>query len=271
MPETLRLVSYNIQNGVHVDNIVRNIGQMQKNGVEIFCTQEARAIQPYFVGDRLEQELGDKWHAEYYLGKDNPRIDLGLGILWNSTKVQLQELERVSLPKLKKLSLIERKVTSVPKPPQRGAIVANFKLNNEPLRITNLHLDWQGGVSHRMTQLEYLISRIKQKPTVSREIICGDFNTTGGQNSAKEQRERIRTILGTNFTEVFPDLEWTSDGVSIDPKRGFSSIQRFLVGLGIRFHQRLDYVFVKGVYVTEAKMERVKGSDHFPLVVTFNL
>lgn len=265
------LVSYNIQNGVYADSIVRNIGHMQKNGVGIFCVQEAREIESDFVGDRLEQELGDKWQGEYYLGTNNPRIDLGLGILWNSTSVQLQELERVPLPKLKELSLIERQVTSTPQPPQRGAIVATFNVNGYPLRVANVHLDWQSGVSQRMTQLEYLVSHLKQKPAISREIICGDFNTTGRQDSARKQQEKMQRILGVNFTEVFPELKWTSDGGTIDPKRGFSKVQRLLVGLGIRFHQRLDYIYVKGVDVADAKMEKVKGSDHFPLVVTLNL
>lgn len=271
MPEKLKLVSYNIQNGIYADNIARNIGHLKENGAEIFCVQEARKIESYFIGDRLEQELGDKWQGEYSLGTDNPRIDLGLGILWNSAKLQLQELERVPLPKLKNLSLIERQVTSTPKPPQRGAIVAIFNVNGDHLRVTNVHLDWQGGVTQRMAQMQYLVSYLKQKPAIAREIICGDFNTIGRQNSARRQQEQIQRLLGGNFTEVFPDLEYTSDGVSIDPKRGFSKVQRLLVRLGIRFHQRLDYIYVKGLDAANAKMEKVNGSDHYPLVVTLNL
>lgn len=271
MSERLKLVSYNIQNAVHADNIALNVGQMQKNTADIFCLQEARLIDGDFVGDRLTGQLGEKWRGEFYLSTDNPSIDLGLGILWNSTKLRLQELERVPLPKLKKLSFIESLPTSSPNPPQRGAMVATFTLDGQPIRISNLHLDWQGQAAHRMDQLKYIVSHLGQKPGVDAEIICGDFNTAGSQNSARKQQNEIKAILGEGFTEAFPDLRWTSDGASIDPARGLSNIQGLLVNLGIRFYQRLDYVFVKGLSVTDARMEKIDGSDHYPLVVTFEV
>lgn len=269
MSEKLRLVSYNIQNGIHQDSILRNLGKMADENVDIFCLQEVRATQSGFIGDRLATEFGNEWEGQHFLGTDNPRIDLGLSIFWKSKRLQLIELEKVNLPKLEKLSFIEKQVTSIPKPPQRGAIITTFDVSDSPLRITNLHLDWQGGIPHRMAQLRYLVSHLKQKPDVAHEIICGDFNSTGGQDSAKKQQNEMQRILGHDFNEVFPDLNWTSDGVSIDPQRGFSKVQGFLVNLGIRFYQRLDYVFVKGITVTDTKMEKISGSDHFPLVVDF--
>lgn len=271
MSEKLRLVSYNIQNGVHQDAVTRNFRKMADEKIDIFCLQEARATEQDFIGDRLQTQLGNEWQGEHFLGTDNPRIDLGLSIFWKSARLQLKELEKVHLPKVEKLGFFERQATSTPKPPQRGAVIATFDVNNTPLRITNLHLDWQGGVSQRMAQLRHLATHLKQKPDVTHEIICGDFNTLGSKASAKKQQNEMQRIIGEDFTEVFPDLKWTSDGASIDPQRGLSNIQGMLVNLGIRFYQRLDYVFVRGVTVVDAKMQRIDGSDHYPLVVTFGM
>lgn len=271
MPEKLKLVSYNIQNGVHQDAVTRNFRKMADEGVDIFCLQEARTTEQDFIGDRLQTQLGNDWQGEHFLGTDNPRIDLGLSLFWKSAKLQLKELEKVNLPKVEKLGFFERQATSTPKPPQRGAIVATFDINNIPLRITNLHLDWQGGASQRRAQLRFLAAHLKLKPDVAYEIICGDFNTLGRPASAKKQQNEMQRILGEEFTEVFPNLKWTSDGASIDPQKGLSNVQGLLVNLGIRFHQRLDYVFLRGVIVVDANMERVDGSDHYPLVVTFGI
>lgn len=271
MPEKLRLASYNIQNGVHRVAIERNVRKLTDDGVDIFCIQEARDIKQDFIGDGLKTQLGGEWQGEHFLGTENPRIDLGLSIFWKTGKLQLKELEKIHLPKVEKLGFFERQVTSTPKPSQRGAIIATFDVNGAPLRVTNLHLDWQGGIPQRITQLKFLASQIKQKPDVAHEVICGDFNTLGRQAVIKAQQNEMQRILGDEFTEVFPDLKWTADGSSIDPQRGLSSIQSLLVNLGIRFYQRLDYVFVKGMTVFDAKMERLDGSDHYPLVVTCSL
>ncbi len=85
-------------------------------------------------------------------------------------------------------------------------------------------------------------------------------------------KNTIKKILGNDFIEAFPDIKWTSDGASIDPAIGFSNFQKLLVRFGVRFYQRLDYLFVKGIKLKEAKMEKMmKGSDHYPLVITFEV
>lgn len=271
MSRKITLVSYNIQDGIHEDLIVENIHKMVRNGVDIFCLQETRVIKPNFIVDRLKTELGDEWQGESFLGVANPRTEIGLTILWKSTKLNLQELEKVLLPKLNYVSLYERCITYILKPTQRGAIIATFNINGVMLRITNLHLDFKGGISRRMSQVEYLALHLSKKPTVPHEIIAGDFNTTGSKASSKKQQNQIEQLFRNDFTDAFPDLGWTFDGVSVDPERIFSSLQNLFVRLGVRLYRRLDYVFLKNIAVAEAKMEKLKGSDHYPLVITFEV
>src|SRR3989344_3107586 len=267
----LKLASYNIQNGVYEESIVKNIHTLVAEGVDVFCLQETRAIKQNFICDRLKNELGGEWQVEYFLGDTNPRIDVGLTMIWKTSKLKLKNLEKILLPKLQSLNFYERYVTSVPKPPQRGAMIASFDVNGSELRITNLHLDWQGGVSQRMNQVEYLTSHLRKKLNVINEVIAGDFNTIGREASSISQRDKIKQIFKNNFIEAFPDLKWTSDGASIDPARCFSNFQKLLVNFGMRFYQRLDYLFVKGIKLKEAKMEKMEGSDHYPLVITFEV
>lgn len=271
MPVKLKLASYNIQNGVYEESIVKNIHTLVAEDVDVFCLQETRVIKQDFICERLKNELGSEWQVEYFLGDKNPRIDVGLTMIWKTAKLKLQNLEKILLPKLESLNFYERYITSVPRPPQRGAMIASFDVNGGELRITNLHLDWQGGVSQRMNQVEYLASHLRKNSNLINEIIAGDFNTIGGEKSSISQRYRIKKILKNNFIEALPDLKWTFDGASIDPARGFSNFQKLLVRFGIRFYQRLDYLFVKGIKLKEAKMEKMEGSDHYPLVIIFEV
>lgn len=268
MPTKLTLVSYNIQDGIHEDLIVNNIHKMVAEGADIFCLQETRIIKSSFIIDRLKAELGNEWQVESFLGMDNPRTEIGLTLLWKSTNLHLQELEKVLLPKLNYVSLYERCIACVLKPVQRGAMIATFIVNGGLVRITNLHLDFKGGTSRRMSQVEYLALHLSKKSAVLHEIIAGDFNTTGGKASSKYQQNQIERLLGEDFTDAFPDLKWTFDGASVDSGRIFSGLHTLLVRFGARLYRRLDYVFLKNVDVIEAKMEKLKGSDHYPLIIT---
>jgi len=270
MSAKLKLASYNIQDGLYEDLIVDNIHKMVSDGVDIFCLQETRIIKSDFIVERLKKELGNGWRGEYFLGIDNPRTEIGVTILWKSTKLNLQELEKIFLPKLNYVSLYDYFITSFFKPAQRGAMIATFSINGVLLRITNLHLDFKNGTARRMNQVEYLTYHLNKKPTAHHEIIGGDFNTHIPKVTLKE-RNWIISLLGNEFVDAFPNLEWTFDGASIDPKRVFSGLQKILLSLGIRFYRKLDYIFLKNIKLTDAKMENFKGSDHYPLIITFEV
>ncbi len=270
MAVKLKLASYNIQDGIYEDLIIQNVHRMVSEGVDIFCLQETRIIKPNFIIDRLKAELGDEWQGEYFLGVDNPRLEVGLTILWKSVKLNLQELDKFFLPKLNYVGLYDHFITSVFTPAQRGAMIATFDINGTIVRITNLHLDFKNGAARRRSQVEYLVDHLSKNP-VLHEIICGDFNTSVKNGTSKNQKNWIGQSLQNEFVDAFPDLKWTFDGASIDPTRFFSGIHKLLLRLGVRFYRKLDYIFLKNINLTNAKMEQLKGSDHYPLVITFEV
>lgn len=272
MPTEFKLVSYNIQDGIYEDLIIQNIHTLVDDGADIFCLQETRTIKlkPDFIVDRLKAELGNEWQGECFLGIDNPRLEVGLTILWKSTNIHLLGLEKIFLPKSNYVGLYDSLIRYFFIPAQRGAIVATFDINGIKLRIANLHLDFKQGVARRMSQVKYLAAKLGQK-SVTHEIICGDFNTSVKNDSARKQKNWVEQILGNEYVEAFPMLKWTFDGASIDPAKFFSSAHKLLLRLGLRFYRRLDYVFVKNLKTTKSKLEKLQGSDHYPLVITFEV
>jgi endonuclease/exonuclease/phosphatase family metal-dependent hydrolase len=270
MLQQLSLVSYNIQYCVNKESIISNIDKLSQEGVDLFCLQELQKIpKREFVGDKFISFLGREWKGEYLLDKKNPYLGLGLGVLWNTFSLKLIDVDEILLPKTKPFNFVERLKTRAKEPVQRGALVATFKISKKILRIVNLHLDWQGGFRQRKQQLNYIISYLKKRGNVDYEIFCGDFNTIGPTLFFKKRQRKINEILGVDFINVFPDLRWTQDLKSFDPEVKYASLHKKALRLGVNFHQKLDYVFSKGLLIKEAKMLKFEGSDHFPLFVNF--
>lgn len=179
MIKEIQVVSYNVQNGLYSEEIVSNIRRIGSTRKTIFCLQEIRsATGRKFIADTLTDTLsGDGWKGEYFLGSGNLEVDLGLGILYQPDNSYLMETERILLPKITGFNLFEILWTPGGRPAQRGALVTTFGLGDKTIRVTNLHLDWQGGFSQRARQLSYIASYLKKMPIVDGEIVCGDFNT----------------------------------------------------------------------------------------------
>lgn len=270
MRQQLSLVSYNIQHGVNKEKIISNIDILDKKGTDLFCLQELPKVpNEKFIGDKLKNLLGIEWGGEYFLDKESPYLGLGLGVLWNKSHLKFVHIDKILLPKLKPFNFIERLKTRAKVPVQRGALVATFKIDKKKLRVVNLHLDWQGGPKQRKKQLSYIVSYLTKKENVSYEIICGDFNTVGPSIFFKRQQRKINEILGADFINVFPDLRCTHHIKSFDPEAKYAFLHKKALRLGVNFHQKLDYVFNRGLLVKEARIFEFGGSDHFPLFVNF--
>jgi len=260
----IRLATYNIHYGREEKILLASIVEMATQGVDIFCFQEVRKSgNNPFIGDKILAVLGPNWQAEYFLQPKNITYTaLGLCIMWETSVLELKSVEKLYLPLLQKLSwwdYVFQKFAranielgtwlkmfsgaSKPEISQRGALVCNFYFQGLPLGVCNAHLDYAGGMKHRLKQIQYIWSRLKGKPQVSREIICGDFNTIGPLWKAKKVATRILQELDNKFLDTM------------------SVISPTLV-----LFQRCDYVLQKGFTGAESKVLRIKGSDHKPLM-----
>lgn len=270
MKRTLTLTSYNIQDGLYEDQIVQNIIDMVQEGVDIFCLQETRLIKNDFIVDRMKKELGTQWQSESFLGTDNPKLELGLTILWQSKKLHLLKLEKMLFPKNNYVGVYDKLIRSFFTPMQRGALIASFDIGGVTARITNLHLDMKNGGSRRLNHIAYLTTYLKKYP-VKHEIVCGDFNTSVTTTLGKRQKKRVEELLGNEFIDAFPNLKWTFDGASIDPNKYYSSVHKLFIKAGFRLYRKLDYIFVRDMLLIQSTQKIMSGSDHHPLIATVEL
>jgi endonuclease/exonuclease/phosphatase family metal-dependent hydrolase len=260
----LKLVTYNIHYGRDEKSLLASIAEMAKLQTDIFCFQEVRRSgNNPFIGDKILATLGPNWQAEFFLQPGIiPSTALGLCVIWKSSVLELKGVEKLYLPLLQKLSwwdIIFQKFAranielgtwlkifsgaSKPEISQRGAIICDFDFQGLPVRVCNAHLDYAGGMKHRLRQIRYIRDQLISKPQIPREIICGDFNTIGPLWKAKKVAKKILQKLDNKFLDTM------------------SVISPTLV-----LFQRCDYILQKGFIRAEAKVLRKRGSDHWPLM-----
>lgn len=272
----ITIATYNTQSFFDSKKIKANLHYLlkQKN-IDIVCLQE---VINKNIATEVIQEILVGWKYVYFHDQTFDKHH-GLATFWNPQHgLQLIETKQLLLPKLDRLTNREKKIV----PPdhtnhKRGALITSFNRGGKiPLKIANIHLDLAGGNAHRVKQLAYILQHMNDKNTEAK-IICGDFNTLGltqlqKQNMIKRQN-KIQNVLGEEYSNIFPDLLWTSDAtVNISANKLHYSVTytlQFLRFLHLHVYQKLDYIFAKGIQNTSAEMVSLKGSDHFPLLATF--
>ncbi len=240
------VASYNFNHGSNKAKLLSNMMFLVEENVDVFCLQELRTNkQETFIGEEILALLGDDWKGEFLLSY-NSKNDYGLGMIWNSKKLNLQNFQSIDLPVLQGLpkfqSMIEQYFLSGDASPvKRAANVATFDFNGKSVRVSNLHADWHGGQPHRLSQIKFLLEHLKVV-SVDAEIICGDFNTIGLFENAREMNA-LYQLLGPEYKIAFPKFQLTT------------------------FHgQHLDHIFAKNGTIEKAQIHRILGSDHFPIV-----
>jgi endonuclease/exonuclease/phosphatase family metal-dependent hydrolase len=245
----LKVVSYNIHMGLEADLLVKNICDFALQGVAVFCFQEFfKWRMPQDLESLLLKALGPHWQMEYETPSKNS-YDNGACILWNESVLSAISFERLLLPQISKSRMWEKAwirshgFGANAFLLQKGALVGTFNWNSQRLRITSLHLDWQGGLRQRMTQLTFIGNYLVSHPNVNYEVICGDFNTIGLFNKGKQTR-MILEILGNEFRDTATKLEPT--------------FPPFV----------LDRILVKYLRAEWFQVYKLPGSDHFPIATS---
>lgn len=243
----LTLTTYNILHGYYTHRIFENLKLLIEKGADIICLQEADASFEEYMNNRMSEF--PQWSMRYaHNGKGS-----NLAILWNTSKMELKTTESVLLPQRSH----ERR---------RAAQIAVFFVAGVDIRISNVHLAWEGGRAHRFRQLRFLKDHLDQNP-VQHEIICGDFNTFAPAVFRNMQKRTAQEILGKEWKNAFPDLVWSCD-ISHSVREDVThTIAAALHALGFRLCMCLDYVFAKNFTVMHGEMLDVPGSDHRPLMV----
>src|SRR5882672_2325158 len=166
-PKQLTVATYNIQFGINAEQISKSIETLVTKGAQIICLQELiNTPREGFIVDNILKRLGKNWQAAYHVGKEQSRLSIGTGILWNTHAVSLNHIEKILLPKLKRFDLHEHvyyRLIGVPSEVlQRKAITCYFTFEGKELRVTSVHLDNVGGPIHRVKQFSYIMSELNK-------------------------------------------------------------------------------------------------------------
>ncbi len=245
------IVTYNIFDGRNTEKIITNILQLIQNGASVICLQEVRQVYRNVEFTKLLAErLPKHFSSKYFLEGDARWFDYGLGILWDTSIFSSPTFHQLSLPEQSHLTFWNKlfywALGLEPKIIKRGALVGTFIFGLKNIRITNLHLDFQGGNSHRANQLKSLTDFLGKLPPIDSEIICGDFNTLG-LFGKKNKVLTLEQQLGNKFQSALS-----------------GPYNSALV-------QQLDYIFTKDLDLRKAKVLKLKGSDHSPLLAKLDL
>lgn len=277
MKKTRKLifVTYNIQFSQHPEKIKENILKMAKMGTSVFCLQEVVCnYDKNFIVNVLLKKLGRDWDAIYNLGKEKSELGMGNCIIWNNKVLSLERKQKEFLPNSRVLAIHEKFfswiVGGVTTPFQRRIIIGYFKLNNTFIRISNIHLDHNGGIKNRKKQLLYLINVLNKNKSVKHEIICGDFNSF---DLLKNGREVImqKEILGNQFIDISKNSGWTADLNNIDIKNGGTFFKFLIKSMHLHIRRKLDYIWVKNIVNYSCTKLLLKGSDHNPLIAYLDI
>lgn len=249
--ESFALVTYNIFDGRNTEKIISNILELIQNGTSVICLQEVRQVYRNVAFTKLLAErLPKHYSAKYFLEGDARWFDYGLGMLWDTSLLSLQSFHQLSLPEQGHLTFWNKlfywMLGLEPKIIKRGALIGTYIFKHKEIRITNLHLDFQGGISHRAHQLKSLTDYLASQVHVDHEVICGDFNTLG----LFKKQEKILTLekrLGDGFRSVM--------------RQAYNS----------QVVQQLDYIFTKNLTVGKVGLLKLSGSDHYPLLAKFDI
>lgn len=261
---TLTSATYNILRGYNSDLIIANLRFLIAEGADVICLQEAEEPFEAKLRALLQEDAYRGWDAHFAHAGQNGHV----ATLWNAERLRFRTASTVILPKLKVLHSLRLK--KLVERWNRLALIADFELaDGRVVQVTNAYLSWEGGSSHRLRQLRLVRETIAKTPADFR-VIAGDFNTVAPRPLRHLHERRVERILGEDFRNAFPKLPWTYDISVTHPSSGPQFIGT-LSRAGVKWRQRLDYMFAKDLAVLSAQMHDLPGSDHRPLIATFGL
>jgi endonuclease/exonuclease/phosphatase family metal-dependent hydrolase len=282
MAHTLRLVTYNLQRGIHYERIRTHFATLPAlRRADIVAVQEALvpAGGPNTLA-RLADDLEGDYRWTYRAVMSYPGKEYGNGFLFRASVAPVAD-QVVPLPRVGRLGWLARLKTEGGVPDTKSAFAQVFRVGRRRVRVVSVHLDFAGGADHRVRQLAHLLGTLERTARTDGsvvDVLCGDFNTGGYHRAriAKAETQRVLDVaLERGFTDCSAGVPWTSDMFfsidDADPARRLLSVGR---ALGLRYRQKLDHLLVRGGRpVASARVvvlpghTHLPGSDHVPVAV----
>jgi endonuclease/exonuclease/phosphatase family metal-dependent hydrolase len=241
-PETLRVVTYNVDRDLDAERVARSIeGEQEISQADVLMLQEVETSGV----TSLPQTLADR---------------LGLSVLYAPARYEGDRTHGVAL--LSRHRLLDPEFVELTRydlgyrSRRRVALGATVEIGGHRLRLYNTHLDTRLTLSQRVRQMEPLIARSHGVPHA---IVGGDVNT-------------IRAVGA--FLPLFPlPLPGLGQAGGLDDfmrRHGFETPSASLGATG-PLGMRLDAIFTRGLSVSAAGKGRGGFSDHVPVWVDISV
>jgi endonuclease/exonuclease/phosphatase family metal-dependent hydrolase len=241
-PAVLRVGSWNVHRGADVAQLAANLAASRELvDADVLLVQEieAYAAEGSTRARRLAEALDMTWI--YAPARTEPGGTHGIALL---SRFPLERAEVRVLPRFSS-AFNER---------TRIALRADVVLDDLRLEVVNVHLDVRIGAVDRVRQLDPAIAEL-----AAEAIVGGDFNTNPWA--------WVEGTLPLTATEAI---------VGQDQARvidHYMAAQGFVTALSAdtstftlpAFPMRIDDIYARGNAITDAGVEHVAGSDHWPI------
>jgi len=260
----LNIATYNILHGRYAGMILENLKFLLEKGADIICLQEADLPFEKPLNELLQTPAFKNWRVQYA----HTGVGGNLATIWDGTRLQFQNSEILLLPSLPKPAISQR-LTFRTNVRQRVGLVSNFLFENKVVRVTNVHLAWEGGIRQRLAQLSYVRNALANEEA-SYDILAGDFNLLPTRALRRIEEKKIGATLGQLYTNALPNIKWNFDTSYTAPEDGLETVANICRAFGITFRCRLDYIFTRNLKTISGEMFDLPGSDHRPLLAKFD-
>ncbi len=191
---------------------------------------------------QIAKQLGMTWaHSPIRLLPD--------GVMQGNAILSAYPLERIAV---KRLPYIDQPYHDQ----NRGAVAADVVLGANKLRVVSVHLDVRIQPTDRIRQLDPAVTDMDD-----RAVVGGDLNTAPWQwIGALVPLTSTEAIVGMKQAAIIDDfMKSRSYASAISPDENTFTAPGF--------DMRLDNLFARSVPIVDAGVERIGGSDHYPIWV----
>ncbi|MBX3155119.1 MAG: hypothetical protein KF773_03895 [Deltaproteobacteria bacterium] len=182
--------------GSHNQMRVRDLAQLvrhyrglrARDGLDILCLQES--VDP--SGCPQVRAIAERIGASYRWF-DERITETEQAIVYDASRVRIADVRFVELPRLPRLTALQRWVLGRSEPLQRYAQVVAFELveTGRAFTVVNFHLDCVGELAHRQAQLARVQRELEHPRWPRPTIACGDTNAF----ALRRQRAALAWVL----------------------------------------------------------------------------
>ena len=185
------VATHNIMHGAFLDALIGHYRSLEvTQRLDVLCLQENREHGADGVthADVISRALGG------YVSVHLPEFPAVATLV--KTDHEIVDRFLVKLPRLPRLSFIERTYIRGGKTKQKYALIVQIQRADHVITVANFHLDTAGDNQHRTAQVAAIAEALKRRQVQSHVVACGDTNAfTWARNPGLTVLEELMSPL----------------------------------------------------------------------------